>query len=524
MAKEIFFYTENQAKILEGVNWLADSVRTTLGPKGRNAVIDRAPQSPLLTNDGATIAKEIDLKDPAMNMGAQIIREVSAKTNDLAGDGTTTATVLAQAMIKEGFRLIAAGANPVALRRGISEATQVSVAAIRKLAKPISSSEDVAKVATISAEDEMIGGLVARAFDEVGVDGVITAEESHQMEANLKVTRGMQFDRGYISQEMVNDPEHMLCELSLPYILVTNQKITSAQDLLPVLALVLDAGRPLLIIAEEVSGEALALINVNVMRGLIKCAAVKAPAYGDGRVARLKDIALFTGATYVAPELGLALKDVKLENLGTAQSVRVERSTTSIVDGGGDAEAIRQHIAGLRVQIANTDYGFAKDQLKERLAKLAGGVVVIEAGAPTEVEMLEQKLRIEDAIHAARAALKEGVALGGGTAYINILPAVRAYVRAQEGDKKLGGAIVMRALEAPVRQIAENCGMEPSVVVEKVKEAPYGVGFNAATGEYVDMMEAGIVDSVLVTRLALQSAASAASVLLTTEAGVVDIK
>lgn len=522
MAKHILFHQENREKILEGVNLLADAVRCTLGPKGRNVVIDRANRNPLLTNDGATIAGEIDVKDPAVNIGIQLIREVSAKTNALAGDGTTTATVLAQAITREGLRLIASGASPVALRNGIRGAMRTAIPAIRENSRPVNSREDLIKVASISAEDDELGKLVADAFEEVGVDGVITAESSHNMTPSLKITHGLSYKRGFVSPEMMTDKEHQLAEYASPYILITDKKISHHQELLPILTLVMNAGRPLLIICDEMNGDALTLINMNVMRGLLKVVVSKAPAYGDGRKDQLRDIALFTGAAYISDELGRRLEDVKLEDLGTASSVRVDRNTTSIVDGGGDKDEIKKHVANLRASIADMNEGFDKDKVKDRLAKLSGGVAVLEAGAPTELEMNEQKLRLEDAIHAARAALQEGISAGGGTAYIDLIDAVEAYADTLTGDEKSGALIIRRALEAPLRQIAENCGLEPSVVVGQVRCLPKGEGLDALNNVYTNMIEAGIVDSVRVTRMALASAASAASVLLTTEAGVVD--
>ncbi|QEK13046.1 chaperonin GroEL [Crassaminicella thermophila] len=524
MAKEIKFCEDARRKLEAGVNKLADTVKVTLGPKGRNVILDKKFGSPLITNDGVTIAREIELEDAYENMGAQLVKEVATKTNDVAGDGTTTATLLAQAIIREGFKNVAAGANPMILKKGIQNAVDVAVDEIKKISKTIESKEAIAQVAAISAADETIGNLIAEAMEKVGKDGVITVEESKSMGTTLEVVEGMQFDRGYLSPYMVTDAEKMEAVLENPYILITDKKITNIQDILPILEQIVQQGKKLLIIAEDVEGEALATLVVNKLRGTFECVAVKAPGFGDRRKAMLQDIAILTGGTVISEELGLDLKETSLEMLGRANSVKIDKDNTTIIDGAGDAQAIQDRIRQIKVQIEETTSDFDKEKLQERLAKLSGGVAVIEVGAATETELKERKLRIEDALNATRAAVEEGIVAGGGTALINAIPAVEKLVETLHGDEKTGAMIIRRALEEPVRQIAINAGLEGSVIVEKVRNSEVGVGFDALNEKYVNMIEAGIVDPTKVTRSALQNAASVSSMLLTTEAAVADIK
>jgi chaperonin GroEL len=520
MAKQILFGEDARRAMLRGVDALANTVKVTLGPKGRNVVLEKKFGSPLITNDGVTIAKEIELEDPFENMGAQLVKEVATKTNDVAGDGTTTATVLAQSMIREGLKNVTAGANPMAVKRGIEKAVKVAVEELKKIAKPIEGKQSIAQVAAISAGDMEVGELIAEAMEKVGKDGVITVEESKSIETELEVVEGMQFDRGYISAYMVTDTDKMEAVLEEPYILITDKKISSIQDILPVLERIVQTGKQLLIIAEDVEGEALATLIVNKLRGTFTCVAVKAPGFGDRRKAMLGDIATLTGGQVITEELGLELKSTTLEQLGRARQVRVSKENTIIVDGYGNKSDIEARIKQIKVQIEETTSEFDKEKLQERLAKLSGGVAVIKVGAATETEMKERKLRIEDALNATRAAVEEGIVSGGGTALVNIYDAV-ANIQA-EGDEKTGVNIVLRALEEPVRTIASNAGLEGSVVVERLKKEKAGVGFNAATGEWVNMIEAGIIDPVKVTRSALQNAASVAAMFLTTEATVAD--
>lgn len=524
MAKEINYGEEARRKLQAGVDQLANTVKITLGPKGRNVLIEKKFGSPLITNDGVTIAKEIELDDAFENMGAQLVKEVATKTNDVAGDGTTTATLLAQIIIKEGFKNVAAGANPMILKKGIKGAVDVAVEEIKSIALKIETKDKIAQVASVSAGDEEIGGLIAEAMEKVGKDGVITVEESKSMGTTLEVVEGMQFDRGYLSAYMVNDAEKMEAVLSNPYILITDKKISNIQELLPILEQIVQQGRKLLIIAEDVEGEALATLVVNKLRGTFDCVAVKAPGFGDRRKAMLADIAALTGAQVISEELGYDLKEANLSMLGTANTVKVNKENTVIVDGAGDPKEIQARITQIKAQLEETTSDFDREKLQERLAKLSGGVAVIQVGAATETELKERKLRIEDALNATRAAVEEGIVAGGGVALANAIPAVEKYVSGLSGDEKTGASIIMRALEEPVRQIAENAGFEGSVVVAQVKSSEKGVGFNAATEVYEDMIKAGIVDPAKVTRSALQNAASASAMLLTTEAGIVDIK
>ena len=524
MAKEIFYGEDARRKLQSGVDQLANTVKITLGPKGRNVLINKSFGSPLITNDGVTIAKEIELEDAVENMGAQIVKEVASKTNDVAGDGTTTATLLTQIIIKEGFKNVAAGANPMELKKGIQGAVDVAVEEIGKIAKPVETKESIAQVAAVSAADEKIGELIAEAMEKVGKDGVITVEESKSLGTTLEVVEGMQFDRGYLSAYMVSDTEKMEANIENPLILITDKKITNIQELVPILEQIMQQGRKLLIIAEDVEGDALANLVVNKLRGVIDVVAVKAPGYGERRKAMLEDIAILTGGTVIASDLGYELKEVTVDMLGNASTVKVDKDNTVIVGGSGDKAEVKARVNSIKSQIAETTSEFDKEKLQERLAKLAGGVAVIKVGAATETELKERKLRIEDALNATKAAVEEGIVAGGGAALVNAIPAVKDYVSTLAGDVKTGAAIIIRALEEPVRQIAENAGMEGSVVVAEVKKSQAGVGFNAATEEYVDMIDAGIVDPAKVTRSALQNAASASAMLLTTEAGVVDIK
>ena len=519
MAKQILFNEDARRALGKGVDALANAVKVTLGPKGRNVVLDKKFGAPTITNDGVTIARDIELEDPFENMGAQLVKEVATKTNDVAGDGTTTATILAQAMIQEGMRNVAAGANPMILKRGIEKAVAKLVEEIKKRSIAVSDKASIAQVASISAGDEEVGGLIADAMEKVGKDGVITVEESKTMGTQLSVVEGMQFDRGYISPYMVTDPDKMEAVMSEPYILITDRKIASIQEMLPVLEKVVQAGRELLIIAEDVEGEALATLVVNKLRGTFKAVAVKAPGFGDRRKAMLQDIATLTGATVITEDVGRKLDSVTMEDLGTARQVRVTKDETTIVEGHGDPQAIKDRVAQIKAQIAETTSDFDKEKLQERLAKMSGGVAVIEVGAATEVELKDKKYRLEDALNATRAAVEEGIVAGGGTTLIDILPALDEF---NEGDVQTGINLVKRAIEAPLRQIAENAGLEGSVIVAKVKASEDGVGFNALKEEYVDMVKAGIVDPAKVTRTALQNAASIAALVLTTETLVAD--
>ena len=523
MAKNIE-YAEDARKALErGVDKVANTVKVTLGPKGRNVVLDKKYGAPLITNDGVTIAKEIELEDRGENAGAQLLKEVASKTNDVAGDGTTTATLLAQAIIREGMKNVAAGANPIILRKGISSAVETAVNEILENAKKVDGSKDIARVGAISAGDEEVGQLICEAMEKVSSDGVITVEESKSMKTELDVVEGMQFDKGYISPYMVTDTDKMEAVLDDPYILITDKKISNIQDILPVLEPIAQSGKKLLIIAEDVEGDAITTLILNKLRGTFTCIAVKAPGYGDRRKEMLQDIAILTGGTVITSDLGLELKDTTLEQLGTAHQVKVTKENTIIVDGAGSKDEIKGRADQIRKAIEETTSDFDREKLQERLAKLAGGVAVIKVGAATETEMKEKKLRIEDALNATKAAVEEGIVPGGGTAYINAIPAVRALLDSSEGDVKTGVSIVMRALEEPVRQIAANAGLDGSVIAEKIKNSENGVGFDALNNKYVDMYEAGIVDPAKVTRSALQNAASVSSTLLTTEALVIDI-
>jgi len=525
MAKLIKYGTDARNTLLSGVNQLADTVKITLGPKGRNVVLDKKYGAPLITNDGVTIAKEIELDDAAENMGAQLVREVATKTNDAAGDGTTTATLLAQAIITEGMKNVAAGANPMMIRKGISKAVDVAVESLKKNSKKISGKEDIARVGTISASDEVIGQLIADAMEKVTADGVITVEESKSAETGSEVVEGMQFDRGYISPYMVTDTDKMEAVLDDAYILITDKKISSIQDLLPLLEKIVQSGKKLLIIAEDVEGEALTTIILNKLRGTFNCVCVKAPGFGDRRKEMLRDIAILTGGEVITSELGLELKETTIEQLGKARQVKVNKDNTTIVDGAGDSKAIKDRVSQIRAQIAKSTSEFDKEKLQERLAKLSGGVAVIKVGAATEVEMKEKKLRIEDALNATRAAVEEGIVSGGGVAFLNTIKDVEALYSKTEGDELTGVKIIAKALEAPVRQIAINAGFEGAVVIDKIKKSKkMGFGFNAATEKFVDMFEAGIIDPTKVSRCALQNAASVAATVLTTEALVFEKK
>ena len=520
MAKEILFNEEARRALGRGVDQLANAVKVTLGPKGRNVVLDKKFGSPTITNDGVTIARDIELPDPFENMGAQLVKEVATKTNDVAGDGTTTATVLAQAMIQEGMRNVAAGANPMILKKGIETAVKTLVEEIKKRSIKVSGKAEIAQVASVSAADEEIGGLIAEAMEKVGNDGVITVEESKGLQTALNVVEGMQFDRGYISPYMVTDPDRMEAVMDNPYILITDRKISAIADMLPTLEKVVKVGKELLIIAEDVEGEALATLVVNRLRGTFKAVAVKAPGFGDRRKAMLEDIAILTGGTVITEAMGRKLDSVELEDLGTARQVRITKDETTIIDGAGDKDVIAKRVNQIRAQVEETSSDFDREKLQERLAKLSGGVAVIEVGAATEVELKDKKLRIEDALNATRAAVEEGIVAGGGTTFIDIIPALNTLEAT--GDVQTGINLVKRAVEEPLRQIAYNAGLEGSVVVEKVKNTEAGVGFNALTEEYIDMVKAGIVDPAKVTRSALQNAASIASLVLTTETIVAD--
>lgn len=524
MAKDVFYGEEARRGLQAGVDKLADTVKITLGPKGRNVLINKQFGSPLITNDGVTIAREIELEDSVENMGAQLVKEVATKTNDVAGDGTTTATLLAQSIIREGFKNVAAGANPMVLKRGIQGAVDKTVEQIEAIAKPVETQESIAQVASISAGDENIGGLIAEAMDKVGKDGVITVEESKSLGTTLDVVEGMQFDRGYLSPYMVSDTDKMEAVLENPYILLTDKKLSNIQDMLPLLEQIVKQGRKLVIVAEDVEGEALATLVVNKLRGTFDVVAVKAPGFGDRRKAMMEDIAVLTGGKVISEELGYDLKEATIDMLGQAGTVKVTKDNTVIVNGSGDKAEIDARINQIKTQVEDTDSEFDKEKLQERLAKLAGGVAVIKVGAATETELKERKLRIEDALNATKAAVEEGIVAGGGVALCNAIPEVQKYVETLEGDEKTGAAIIVRALEEPVRQIAENAGFEGSVVVSEVKNQKKGYGFNAANEQYVDMIGAGIVDPAKVTRSAIQNAASASAMLLTTEAGIVDIK
>ena len=524
MAKEIKFGAEARAALESGVNQLANTVRVTLGPKGRNVVLDKSFGAPLITNDGVTIAKEIELEDEFENMGAQLIKEVASKTNDVAGDGTTTATVLAQAMVHEGMKNLAAGANPIILRKGMKKATDTAVEAIRSMSQTISGKKQIANVAAISASDEEVGQLVADAMEKVSKDGVITVEESKTMHTELDLVEGMQFDRGYISAYMSTDMEKMEANLEDPYILITDKKISNIQEVLPLLEQIVQAGAKLLIIAEDVEGEALTTLIVNKLRGTFQVVAVKAPGYGDRRKEMLQDIAVLTGGQVISDELGLDLKEATMEQLGRAKSVKVAKESTVIVDGCGDKKAIADRVAQIRGQIEETTSEFDKEKLQERLAKMAGGVAVIRVGAATETEMKEAKLRLEDALAATRAAVEEGIIAGGGSAYIHASKKVAELAATLEGDEKTGANIILKALEAPLFHISANAGLEGSVIINKVRESEPGVGFDALNEEYVNMVESGILDPAKVTRSALQNATSVASTLLTTESVVANIK
>ena len=522
MAKEILFGEEARRALERGVNQLADTVKITLGPKGRNVVLDKKFGSPLITNDGVTIAKEIELEDAFENMGAQLVKEVATKTNDVAGDGTTTATLLAQAIIREGLKNVAAGANPMILKKGIAKAVDAAVESIKANSAKVKGKDDIARVAAISAADETIGNLIADAMDKVTNDGVITVEESKTAETYSEVVEGMQFDRGYISPYMITDTDKMEAVIDDAYILITDKKISNIQDILPILEQIVQQGKKLVIIAEDVEGEALATLIVNKLRGTFTCVAVKAPGFGDRREAMLQDTAILTGGQVITDKLGLDLKETTLDQLGRARQVKVQKENTIIVDGAGSQDAIKARIKEIKVQIEETTSDFDREKLQERLAKLSGGVAVIKVGAATETEMKEKKLRIEDALAATRAAVEEGIVAGGGTAYINALGSIEKLLDTCEGDERTGVKIILKALEEPVRQIAANAGLEGSVIVEKIKNSPIGVGFNALTEEYVNMVEAGIVDPTKVTRSALQNAASVASMVLTTESLVAD--
>ncbi|HEM5960752.1 TPA: chaperonin GroEL [Streptococcus suis] len=516
MAKEIKFAADARESMVRGVDILADTVKVTLGPKGRNVVLEKAYGSPLITNDGVTIAKEIELEDHFENMGAKLVSEVASKTNDIAGDGTTTATVLTQAIVREGLKNVTAGANPIGIRRGIEAAVATAVEALKAQASPVSNKAEIAQVAAVSSRSEKVGEYISEAMERVGTDGVITIEESRGMETELDVVEGMQFDRGYLSQYMVTDNEKMVAELENPFILITDKKISHIQDILPLLESILQTSRPLLIIADDVDGEALPTLVLNKIRGTFNVVAVKAPGFGDRRKAMLEDIAILTGGTVITEDLGLDLKDATIEALGQAAKVVVDKDGTTIVEGAGNPEAIANRVAVIKSQIEGTTSEFDREKLQERLAKLSGGVAVIKVGAATETELKEMKLRIEDALNATRAAVEEGIVAGGGTALVNVIDSVAKLELT--GDDETGRNIVLRALEEPVRQIAYNAGYEGSVIIDKLKNSELGTGFNAATGEWVNMIEAGIIDPVKVTRSALQNAASVASLILTTEA------
>ncbi|MDR2976418.1 MAG: chaperonin GroEL [Streptococcaceae bacterium] len=520
MSKEIKFSSDARSAIVNGIDILADTVKITLGPKGRNVVLEKSYGSPLITNDGVTIAKEIELEDHFENMGAKLVSEVASKTNDIAGDGTTTATLLTQAIVREGLKNVTAGANPIGIRRGIEKATDTAVGALKKLAIPVSGKDAIAQVATVSSRSEKVGEYISNAMEKVGADGVITIEESKGMQTELDVVEGMQFDRGYLSQYMVTDTEKMVADLDNPYILITDKKISNIQEILPLLESVVKAGRALLIVADDVDGEALPTLVLNKIRGTFNVVAVKAPGFGDRRKAQLEDLAILTGGTVITEELGLELKDATIDSLGSAVKVTVDKDKTTVVEGAGDKVALAQRVATIKAQIEQTTSDFDKEKLQERLAKLAGGVAVIKVGAATETEIKEMKLHIEDALNATRAAVEEGIVAGGGVALATVIKEVAKLKL--EGDEATGVNIVLRALEEPVRQIAANAGYEGSVIINELKARPEGEGFNAANGTWVNMVEAGIIDPVKVTRSALQNASSVAAMVLTTEAVVAD--
>lgn len=524
MSKEILYGEDARKKLLEGVNKLADTVKVTLGPKGRNVVLDKSFGAPLITNDGVTIAKDIELDDAFENMGARLVKEVSTKTNDVAGDGTTTATVLAQSMIKEGVKNVAAGGDPMAIKRGIDKAVNVAVEAIKEISSPVNGREDIARVASISADNKEVGNLIADAMEKVSKDGVITIEESKTSETDVVVVEGMQFDKGYVSPYMVTDTEKMEAIIENPYILITDKKIENIQEILPLLEGLMQQSGKLVIIADDIEGEALSTLILNKLRGVLNVVAVKAPGYGDRRKEMLQDIAILTGGEVITSEVGLELKDTTIEQLGRAKQIKVQKENTIIVDGAGDKEQIAERIKQIKVQMEETKSSFDKEKYQERLAKIAGGVAVIEVGAATEVEMKDKKLRVEDALSAIKAAVEEGIVAGGGTAYVNVIPKVENLVKELNDDEKLGARIVLKALEEPVKQIATNAGLEPAVILENVKSNKEGFGFDAANEEYVDMKKVGIVDPTKVTRSALQNAASIASMVLTTESIVTDKK
>ena len=523
MAKQIKFGEEARKSLLEGVNKLADTVKVTLGPKGRNVVLDKSFGAPLITNDGVTIAKEIELEDKFENMGARIVKEVSEKTNDVAGDGTTTATVLAQSMIKEGVKNVAAGADPMTMKRGIDKAVKVAVDELKEISSDVNGKEDIARVASISANNQEVGDLIAEAMEKVSKDGVITIEESKTSNTELNVVEGMQFDKGYVSPYMVTDTEKMEAILENPYILITDKKISNIQEVLPLLEALMQQSGKLVIICDDIEGEALSTLVLNKLRGVLNVVAVKAPGFGDKRKAMLEDIAILTGGEVITSDLGLELKDVQIEQLGRAKQVKVQKENTIIVDGMGNKEKIAERVKQIRTQIEETTSSYDKEGLQERLAKIAGGVAVIEVGAATEVEMKDKKLRIEDALSATKAAVEEGIVAGGGTALINVIPKVEKFVETLDGGEKLGAKIVLKSLEEQAKQIAVNAGLEPAVIVDKVKQSKAGIGFDASKEEYVDMKKAGIVDPTKVTRSALQNAASIASMVLTTESIVTDV-
>ncbi len=524
MAKEIKFGEDARKSLMNGVNKLADTVKVTLGPKGRNVVLDKKFGAPLITNDGVTIAKEIELDDPFENMGAQLVKEVSTKTNDVAGDGTTTATVLAQSMIREGVKNVAAGGDPMAIKRGMDKAVKAAVEGLKGISSPVQGKEDIARVASISANNEEVGELISEAMEKVSKDGVITIEESKTSQTELNVVEGMQFDKGYVSPYLVTDTEKMEAVLENPYILITDKKISNIQEILPLLEALMQQSGKLLMICDDVESEALSTLVLNKLRGVLNVVAVKAPGYGDKRKEMLQDIAILTGGEVITSDLGLELKDTQVEQLGRAKQIKVQKENTIIVDGMGDKQAIADRVGQIRAQLQEEKSDYEKEKLQERLAKIAGGVAVIGVGAATEVEMKDKKLRIEDALSATRAAVEEGIVAGGGTAFVNIIPKVEALAKELSGDEKLGAKIILKALEEPVRQIAINAGLEPAVILQKVKESKEGIGFNAASEEYVDMKKTGIVDPTKVSRSALQNAASIASMVLTTESIVTDKK
>lgn len=524
MSKEIKFGEDARKSLLNGVNQLADTVKVTLGPKGRNVVLDKQFGAPLITNDGVTIAKEIELPDPFENMGAQLVKQVSTKTNDVAGDGTTTATVLAQSMIKEGVKNVAAGGDPMAIKRGMDKAVEVAVEELKKISSTVNGKEDIARVASISANNEEVGKLISEAMEKVSKDGVITIEESKTSNTELDVVEGMQFDKGYVSPYMVTDTEKMEAIMDNPYILITDKKISNIQEILPLLESLMQQSGKLVIVCDDVEAEALSTLVLNKLRGVLNVVAVKAPGYGDKRKAMLQDMAVLTGGEVITSELGLELKDTTIEQLGRAKQVKIQKENTIIVDGAGDKQQITDRVAQIRAQIAEEKSDFERENLQERLAKIAGGVAVIGVGAATEIEMKDKKLRIEDALSATKAAVEEGIVAGGGTAYLNIIPAVEKEVNALNEEEKIGGKIILKALEEPAKQIAINAGLEPAVIIEKVKQSEKGIGFNAGNNTYVDMKKAGIVDPTKVSRSALQNAASIASMVLTTESIVTEKK